>query len=307
MVDTATSFWVLAFLTPLFWGIGVVIDKYVLSVRNLLHYLSYDVFAIWLSAPFAVLILLTAKVSLGLGAYIGIGVGFAYCFLYAVYDYGISKKDATDVIAITYTSPLFVAAVSWVILSEKLGVVNYLGVVLLMLSALVIGYKGIGKKNPALAYVLVFAVGIAIARVFSKVALAGVGVDAWSYLFWYTLGENVGAVLLGLALLKTGRLDSRISALSAKGLGIIVAGVILTFAGYYAFYSAISSGPVTSASGVTALTPSLVLVFSLAVPDLRKEALSKNSGWRSTLLRRVIAVILIVAGTLAIISGQATA
>ena len=286
---------------PALWGVGILVDRYVLFNR-LMDYISYDIFTIWLSLAYVVLVILTVRVSFAFDAYfIGTAVGVLYAMLFILYDYGMMKKEATDVSSIIYINPLFVAVLSWVFLKETLDPVNYLGIVLLTLSAIVVSYRRITRRDIALLYVFIFALGVSIGRVVGKSVLGDV--DVWSYLFWVTIGNNIGAIILTVLPLRGRQLRFSITSQTRRSLSIIVLGSVAGFVGYVLFYKALSLGSVTVASGITALLPSYVLVYSSLILLLKPNSISGGARDKSVLLRRLAAVLLIAAGTWALVAA----
>ena len=291
-------FWLCALLAPAFFALGNLIDNHVLHAR-LRDPISYDILTIWPTIPIAALIFLARPVSFGFdAAVVGGAVGLASAFLSIVYCVAMMREQGTNVISIIYTNPLFVAIFASVFLRESLTVANYIGIILLVGSATLVLYKRVSMRNLTLGVVLAYAVASATTRVVTKSALGGV--DVWSYLFWFIVGQCLGSVVL-VAFRRKGfseswhKLDSRIVLL-------ILATTFLSFSGLVFLYSAFSLGSVTLASGMAAIQPSLLLVYSIVASRFHPEAFPPETiEGRWVNLRKIGAVILIVVGALALI------
>ncbi len=293
-----SDFLLLAALAPLSWAASNLVDNYLLS-KKLSDAIAYDVLTILISSVFAVLIFVSVKVSVGFDAFFyGTLVGLAFSGLYVLYNIGMMKEEGMQVVSVIYTLPLYVALFSWLFLGEGLDAQNYLGIVLLCASAIMISYKTITRSNlstSGLLVVFVFAIGSAMTRVVSKFALAGV--DVWSYLFWFTVGEIIGAFLLLSHRPYRERLGNAIHSIG-RGVWILVCTTtLLGFIGYLSFYSAISIGSVSIASGVSAWSPTVIWVYSLVVAKVRPGLLPAVRVRKSPYLK-MGAVTLIIVGTL---------
>ena len=291
-------YWLCAFLCPAFFALGNLIDNHVLHAR-LRDPVSYDILTIWPLVSVAALIFLLTPVSFGFDAVVvGGSVGLASAFLSIVYCVAMMREQGTNVVSIAYTNPLYVAVFASVFLGESLTLANYIGIVLLVGSATLVLYRRVSMRNLTLGIVLAYAVALATTRVVAKAALGGV--DVWSYLLWFIVGQCLGTVVLVAFRRKNfseswHKLDSRLVLL-------ILATTFLSFTGLVFLYSAFSLGSVTLASGMAAIQPSVLLVYSTVASKFHPEAFPPETiKGRWVNLRKVGAVILIVLGALALI------
>lgn len=290
-------FWLFSLLAPLCLAVSNVIDNYVLHSR-LKDPISYDIISGWFVVPVAVGVYLSWKVSFVFEAwFVGTAVGFAFAFLFVLYNYAMMKEQGTNVVSLIYTSPLFVAILALAFLGEKLSVANYLGMLVLILSAFLVLYRRFDAKNIALGIALVYAFFSAVARVASKSALEGV--DVWSYFFWFLVGEIGGTAIL--AAFRPRRLaavvrmlDRRLVLLIAETTGFSTIGLVL-------LYSAFSYGSVVLASSLNAIQPTLVFFYSAILIRIRPGVIPpERVAGRWVNARKVGAVVLIIAGVLAL-------
>jgi len=285
-------------LAPACLAVSNLVDNHVLHSR-LRDPVSYDILTTWPTLPVAVAIFLTTKVSFAFEAwFFGTAIGFAFSFLFILYNIAMMKEHGPNVVSVIYTSPLFVASLAWVFLDENLSATNYIGILLLVASAFLVLYKRIDSKNLALGVVLVYAFCSAVGRVATKSVLEGV--DVWSYFFWFLVGGILGSIVLAFATRKT--LVASVRKIDAGVLALIGTTTIFSTIGLVLLYSAFSLGSVTLASGLTAVQPSLVLVYSAVLLRFRPRAIPpERIPGRWSALRRVAAVLLIIGGAFALV------
>ena len=290
-------FWLFSALVPFCLAGSNVIDNYVLHER-LDDPISYDILTTWLTIPIAVAVFLVWKVSFAFEAwFVGTAVGFSFAFLFILYNFAMMKEQGTNVVSLIYTSPLFVAILALVFLGEQLTLTNYFGILILILSAFLVLYKKLDTKNIALGIILVYAFFSAAARVASKSALESV--DIWSYFFWFLVGGIVGASVL--AAIQPRRLAAAWRRVDTRLLLMFVATTGLGELGFVLLYSAFSLGSVVLASGLAAIQPTVLLVYSAILVRIRPGVVPAErapSRWASA--RRIVAVVLVILGVLAL-------
>jgi len=290
-------FWLFSLLAPTCLAVSNLVDNHVLHAR-LSDPVAYDILTTWPTLPIAVVIFLGTKVSFAFDAwFVGTAVGFAFAFLFIMYTFAMMKERGANVVAVIYTSPLFVAVLALVFLGEELSPESYVGVVLLIASAFLVLYKRFDAKNLALGVILVYAFCSAVARVVTKSALEGV--DVWSYFFWFLVGGLIGSMVLSVFWRRN--LSVAVRKLDAQILLLLAATTAFGTLGLVFLYSAFSLGPVTLASGLTAIQPSLVLLYSAVVVRFRPGAIpSERVSGRWANARKVVALFLILVGALAL-------
>jgi hypothetical protein len=93
------------------------------------------------------------------------------------------------------------------------------------------------------------------------------------------------------------KLTHSVCLLKKRTFSLLVATTVFTFGGYYFFYSAVSVGSVAIASGITALQPSIVLLYSLVLSRIRPDWLPRGSDGSKGETYRKVVVVLIILGT----------
>jgi drug/metabolite transporter (DMT)-like permease len=184
-----------------------------------------------------------------------------------------------------------------VFLGERLTVTNYAGILLLVFSALLILYRRIDTKNVALGIILAYALAASVSRIVTKSALENV--DVWSYYFWFLIGGIVGTAIL--AAVRPRSLSMMVKKMDTSLFLLITATVGISTVGLLLLYSAFSLGSVALASGLSAIQPTVLFVYSSVLLRFRPGAIPpERIGGRWSSARKVGAVLLIVVGALAL-------
>ena len=290
-------FWLFSLLAPICFAASNLIDNHVLHAR-LSDPVAYDIVTTWPTIPIAVAIFLEWKVSFAFDAwFVGTAVGIAFAFLFILYNFAMMREQGTNVVSVIYTSPIFVAIMAVVFLGEQLTITNYVGILLLVSSAFLVLYKRIDAKNVTLGIILVYAFASSVSRVVTKGALEGV--DVWSYFFWFLVGGITGTTIL--AALRPKSVSAAVRKLDARLSLLIVATTALGSLGLVFLYSAFSLGSVALASGLSAIQPTLVFVYSAILLRLRPDAIpAERISGRQADARKIGAVLLIILGAIAL-------
>jgi len=290
-------FWLFSLLAPICLAASNLIDNHVLHAR-LGDPVAYDILTTWAAVPIAAAIFLGWRVSFAMDAwFVGTSVGFAFAFLFILYNMAMMREQGTNVVSVMYTSPIFVAILATAFLGESLTVANYAGIVLLVSSALLVLYKRIDTRNKALGIILVYAFASAVSRVVTKSALDSV--DVWSYYFWFLVGGAIGTTIL--AALRPRSLTTALKKMDAPLLLLIASTTAISTVGLLFLYSAFSLGSVALASGLSAIQPTALFVYSALLLRLWPGAIPPEritGRWANA--RKIGAVMLIVAGALAL-------
>jgi len=274
-----------------------LVDNHVLHAR-LSDPVAYDIVTAWSTVPIAVGIFLDWRVSFAFDAwFVGTAVGFAFAFLFILYNIAMMREQGTNVVSVIYTSPLFIAILALAFLGEKLTVTNYVGILLLVSSAFLVLYRRIDAKNIALGIILVYALASSVSRVVTKSALQDV--DVWSYFFWFLVGGVMGTTIL--AVLRPKSVSFALRKLDARLLLLVIATTVFSTIGLVFLYSAFSLGSVALASGLSAIQPTVVFVYSTVLLRIRPGAIpAERITGRWADARKVGAVLLIVLGAMAL-------
>jgi len=288
---------IIAFVATVFWAVGVVIDKYILT-KHMQDPFSYQLLYTITEMPVMLLLLFTS-ISYALPwSLLGIVGGLGIYPALILYFKAMAIEEASRVISLWYLNPIFVLLLAYVFLQEKLSLPSYLGVAFLVLGAIFISYRKKKGKNslisPALGLILASGIVFAGYEILTKFVLDAI--DYFSYFFW----NLVGTSMIGFSLFCFSKTRSKfltdIKRVNRNVLFWRIVNTSLGLVGTVFYYIAISSGPVSLVSAAGSLEPffvfAITLMLSLFVPRVLKEETGKK-----VLTIKALAIVLIVVGT----------
>lgn len=186
------------------------------------------------------------------------------------------------------------------LLNEILTLEKYIGIFLLVVSAMLISYRKIKRKKlsivPTFKFLLPLPLIWAILDVTEKYILNFI--SYWSLFFWTTLG--VFGIGLTFLFFKTIRRNFVEIIKVPKIISLVFISESFTVSAVILFFVALSLGFVSLVSAFTSLQPFFVLVYtiilSMFLPGILKEEITKQ-----TIFLKFVAVVLIFLGTYLII------
>ena len=227
-------------------------------------------------------------------------VGVLWFFASILYIRALRVQEASRIMALISTGPLFVMLMAFLVLGEKLSLGNYFGILLIVVASILISYQrdSVSKKfllmngfKPILIAVLLWA----ITDILQKYSLSKI--DAYSILFWSSFSYFfLGAVygLMNFRLLQD-YFKKR------QKLGTVFFSQFVSTAARLLFIFSLSVGAVSLVSAMSFTQSFFVLFFasllSFARPEILREELKK-----SVLAIKFVAIFLIFLGTLLITS-----
>ena len=288
---------IFTFIATVFWAVGVVIDKYILT-KHMQDPFSYQLLYTIAETPILLLPLFTSISSALPWSLLGIVGGLGIYPGLILYFKAMAIEEASRVISLWYISPIFVLLLAYVFLEEKLSLPSYLGVVFLVLGAIFISYrKEKGKKpvmSPALGLILASGVVFSGYEVLTKYVLDAI--DYPSYLFW----NFIGTAMVGFSLFCfpkiRGNFLSDIKRVNRTVLFWRIINTSLSLIATVFYYIAISGGPVSLVSAASSIEPFFVFAFTLLLSLFVPRILKEETGKRVVTVK-ALAIILIFVGT----------
>jgi drug/metabolite transporter (DMT)-like permease len=294
--------WILlAFCGPILWAASTHIDKYLVErffkdsgVGALLIFTALiGLFGLPVIALFVDVFAIGAT---------GVAVTSLSGLLYltAMYFYlrALQQEEASVIAPLFQTSTLFTYAIAFFVLHERLTGARLLGGVLIIASAVAISYEPghrLRFKFGIVAPILVCSATLAASSVIFK--FFAIKDAFWAVTFWNFAGEALfGAVMLAIPRVRRDFLGMFKKSPGAV-IGINAANELINLGGGLAARYASLLGPVSLVQAIGGTTAFFVfgVILSLFFPSLGRESLSKAS-----LVRKSLAVILIVAGVILI-------
>ena len=297
---------VFALLGPVFWGMAAVIDKFLLD-KMVKDSLSYSILMEFLWVIFVVGVILTKTVSFNLPfAALAMFAGMLGMSGYFLYCRAMSLEEASRIMPLSHLTTIFTTAIAFLFLNEIFTGVQYLGILMAITGAALLSYKKAKNKrakkgtgglplSPALIFVIFQCILWACSDVIQKYVLFSI--DYWSLFVWIATGEIIVTVLV----LTSGKVRKRVvdslKSLESKRKFVVIAlgSEVSGFISMIVWFIAISLGPVSLVSAVTAIGPlyvfGIMLLLSVFRPKILKEEIS-----RSTVSLKLLGILMIFAG-----------
>ena len=277
---------IFAIVSPIFWGIMNMIDKYALSkrVRNTAGFLPvYGI--VHLATGIIIALFLDwsniRPIDLLFPAIAGILFG-CQCYFYV---FAMKKEDASHVIGLAYAYPILLALLSFIFLKEVIPLQGYIGMIIVIAGVILLSLRFIKFKLANTGWlILQLILVIALTEFFVKIAtgeipvMQGIAINSLS----------LGTMLLLLLLNKKIRTGFRSE---IKNIHWAVASESFTLLGTGTLYYAMAGLPATIVASIGATQP-LVVLFLERITDGFTGKLTKDHA----LLPKLGIIALIVIG-----------
>ena len=290
------EWYIFALLAPAFWALNNVFIKFLITNKFKSYFpLIFAVISMDAIFAFAVLALLPVGFIFPYSVFAFLA-GLMPLLAFWFYSRALMQEEVSRIATLFQLIPVFVVILSIIFLDEVLGTLQYSGIVLIVVAAMLISYKRSMQKvfSGALKFMLPFGLIIAAYTISDKILLSYL--DYWSVFFWNIFGTFCGALcFLLLPRLRSEILDT-IKAVGKKAVFTTFLGEGLYVVGTICSLIALSLADVSLVSSLFGLQPFYVffytLFMSLFFPQILKEEIKK-----STLLLKIIAIALMFMGT----------
>jgi transporter family protein len=280
----------------------IIVDKLMLENR-LSPFSYYAAIALpGLAVSICVLLLFPTK-SFSIPYAIAFVAGLLSACGYFFYAASIKKEEASRIAALTSLEPAFVAVLAVFLVNEIFPAKSYVGIGLMILGSVLISYKrNLVKKTIPLWLMLALIAAnffYGLDMTIAKVSLDQISV--WSFIMMFIFGRSIVG-FLGLAIpTKRRQFTSEIRELGRNYTLTFVSGIILwNLQLIFVFYAA-SLGPITLVSTTILLSPFFILLFTVLMTKYLPHVLKEEID-RSTVAMKLIAIVLIFAGTTLILA-----
>jgi drug/metabolite transporter (DMT)-like permease len=296
--------WVfLALLAPALWAVMNIADKWILS-NYFKGAFSYQVFTVLTDILIIPILFVLAPISFDPALFVpAMVLGIISGFSFVIYNKAMIVEEASRVISLMYMTPLFILPMAIVFLGEVLSPIKYVGIALLVVSAVLISYRKVFGKHRflSLGMILILIWGVIWAgyQVATKWMLGSL--DVWSFTLWTLTGTLISGMLMMLIPNVRKEFVSDIKRSKAVVYAIRIAMSMLYVVAMLSFYFAISAAPISIVGAIPSVQPAFVLLyvllFSAFLPKIIREENTRN-----TIILKALAVVLIFIGTWAIIA-----
>ena len=283
---------ILSLLYPALYAVSNIIDKFLLEKR-IKNPFSLSII-VGLVAFFIALIVLAFNPLKNLTIniiFFGLLAGISYSIGYFLYFYATSMEEVSRVISMIYITPIIVSLFAVIFLNEKLTLIKYFGIIIIVLGAVLIGINKLSSNEFFRRGVLIASLSSifwATTNIIQKYLLNDI--SFWNLYSLQSFGLFIG---LSTALLsKNARVNLRNT---VKNIHFISLSEGFNFLAAIVALLALSKADVSKVSAIGSLQPLYVLVYviilSLFIPKLLKEILNKK-----ILIIKLVSILLIVIG-----------
>lgn len=153
-----------AILSPFFYAVANVIDKFIVDkrVKNIYSYMPVAGFTTVVYVLIFSIFLSWSSISIQQLLFPVI-TGIINALMFYLYLRLLEKQDVSNIIGFAYIFPIFVAVLSFIFLKEVVSSIGFVGVVMIVIGAVLLSFR-FNKKNfkTSIIYVLVYSIVVAI-------------------------------------------------------------------------------------------------------------------------------------------------
>jgi len=292
------EWFVLALIASVLWAVTDVLDKYILT-EHIRNPISYQLLLLFTEVPIPFLLLALMPISFCFPwSALSMLAGLILCSSFLLYYRAMAVEEASRVISLLYVGPIFVLPLAFMFLGESLGISQYLGVVLLVSSTVLVSYRKVkGKKSsaisPALGFMLTFDLFHAGYAILAKYILNFI--NNWHFLFWWLIGRLVGGFLLFCFPRFRRDFLTDFPTIAKSVFFWRSFGTCLSFIGVISYYTAVSVKSISLVAAVPSAEPFFVLLFTVLLSSIMPGILEEEVNRRAFALK-MSAIVFIVLG-----------
>ena len=288
---------ILSIIAASLWAITSLINKFVLS-----HEMRDPILATIIDGANVFVLFIVASFIFGKGILIpfhliivSLLAGFFYVSSAYFYYSAVKKGEISRITSFLSISPIFVLIFAFLFLNERLTMLNYLGIILVVSGSFLISIKKDHSKyifSAAFFVTIISALFIALRDLFFK--FASLQIEVLSILFWIGVGSGLASLSLFV------RHHPHVRKKSKQGIKHLILGRFIASVSLLIFFIAIS---LTSVSLVSALVKIEVLFVFIAATVLSyfHSKFIKEKINSMIIFQKLISIVLILAGIFFII------
>jgi drug/metabolite transporter (DMT)-like permease len=293
------NWFIFALLAGLLIAVVNILDKFVLDKwarHPIVPVLLLGVFNLF---PALILLLIRGwpAVTIKQGLLI-LAAGAALLLMALFYFSAAAREEISRVVPLMFFSPLFVAALAWILLDETFAARQYAGVFALIAGAVLVSSRLPLNPRMGRAFWLMLMAALSISVYFVLMKYLLRSFDYWSVFSLTRLSSTL--VMLPLCFLYFAELRDTLREYGAKVVGVMALDQVIALAANLFVTIAAAAGPITLVNALISTQPFFVLLFAVIlsrfVPHLFREETQ-----RSTVLQKLAALVLMSVGVLLIV------
>lgn len=288
---------VFALLSPAFWGLNNVFNKF-LMVKKFRGYYSLVSYLNILNLIFAAIIYFVIPISSSFPYFvIAMVVGLLPLFAFWFYSKALMVEEISRITPLFQFIPIFVVFLSAIFLNEILNFQKYFGIMLIVIMSILISYKRskTGKSlSSAFSLMIPFSFILSIYTIMLKYLLTYL--NYWSIFFWMIIGSFFG--VLGLLSFSKPRIEfiKNISGLGARTFIVAFCGESAYLLGVICSLIAMSLGYVSLVSALSGLQHFFVFIYMLILSIFMPKILEEEIK-RQVVMLKIFAIAFMFVGT----------
>ncbi|MGD2066227.1 MAG: EamA family transporter [Candidatus Bathyarchaeota archaeon] len=288
---------VFALMCPAFWGLNNVLYKFLMTKKFRGYFPMLSFMGLADAILVAVVGLIYPATFMFPYSFFAMAVGLLPLLAFWFYSKALMLEEISRITPLFQFTPIFVALLSVVFLSEILTAQRYLGVAIIILASLLISYRNSksGKSiSAALKFMVPFTFILAVHSILEKFLLAHM--DFWSVFFWNIVGAFCGVLFLMIFSRHRREFTETLHTAGKRGFTVMLLSEGVYFLGSMSWLIAASMSYVSLVSAFASLQHFFVFIYvllsSLFLPQHLKEDLNKN-----VIVLKASAIALMIAGT----------
>lgn len=290
---------IFAILSNTLFGLTNIFDKFfntkkIKSAYSFAFLLNFAFFFIYLTSLFFV------KDKLVFGRVIvQASISGVFWFLMWIFLFkAMQKGEASRVSAIFFTQPVFSALIAVLFLNEKLSLVDWLGILMIVVGAFMVTWERKSREkivNIAYIYALIAAVLSSTGNAVAKDAMVTMSSVALNAISFFAAVPLYFLLLINKDVLREVRANIK----DGKTMLLFFIRSIIGYVGLLSLLVALKIGSLSIVSAISGTQPLFVLsmsiLFSIFAPKVVHESVDSK-----TISKKLLAIVLIVAGAISI-------
>ncbi len=224
----------------------------------------------------------------------GLSLGIIYVVMFIFYFKSMQSEEVSRFIPFSAASNVIILILAAIFLKEVLGGLQYLGIILLTMGAILISIKrGQKLRWDSSANMLIFLLLISLTAILNKYMLGLT--DFWTLYFYGAIGIFIGSIPLIFKNLK-----GLIETININGARMLYAMLLSESLGALAIFLILvanSLGPVSLVSAFSSLKLLFVFLISIILTVFLPKVLKEDYSNREVIIQKAIAIILLFIGS----------
>jgi len=213
---------------------------------------------------------------------------------YWLYYKGMQNEEASRVTMLMQLSPVFTLILAYFIVGERLGHLQIIAFILLLLGGIIASLHHEEKKlkiSPVFWIMLLSSFGISLSVVLLKFGFKIN--DFWTIMLWAMVGEMIAIIVLSITAKKN--LFSSFNKLNITAKITLLVGVVASSLAFILNSKALETGPASVISVLSVTNPLFVFILAIIASVFIPKIIKENINFKTVLLK-VLALIFIFSG-----------